>query len=53
YSTKQRGTGLGLAIAQRIVEDHGGALRAEDNRPLGSRFIVELPLPAEPLTANP
>ena len=47
YSTKQRGTGLGLAIAQRIVEDHGGALRAEDNRPLGSRFIVELPLPAE------
>ncbi|MGN6592966.1 MAG: sensor histidine kinase, partial [Terriglobales bacterium] len=47
YSTKQRGTGLGLAIAQRIVEDHGGGLRAEDNRPLGARFVVELPLPPD------
>jgi nitrogen fixation/metabolism regulation signal transduction histidine kinase len=44
YSTKQRGTGLGLAIAQRIVEDHGGGLRAEDNRPLGARFVVEIPV---------
>ncbi len=45
YSTKARGTGLGLAIAQRILEESGGALRAEDNAPLGARFIVELPLP--------
>ncbi len=45
YSTKARGTGLGLAIAQRILEENGGALRAEDNSPLGARFIVELPVP--------
>jgi len=44
YSTKERGSGLGLAIVQRIVEENGGALRAEDNAPLGARFIVELPV---------
>ncbi|MGH9485292.1 MAG: ATP-binding protein, partial [Terriglobales bacterium] len=44
YSTRERGSGLGLAIVQRIVEDNGGALRAEDNEPLGARFIVELPV---------
>jgi len=46
YSTKQRGTGLGLAIVLRIVEENGGSLRAEDNTPLGARFIMELPLHA-------
>jgi two-component system, NtrC family, nitrogen regulation sensor histidine kinase NtrY len=44
FSTKDRGTGLGLAIAARIVAEHGGAIRVEDNLPVGSRFIVELPV---------
>jgi two-component system nitrogen regulation sensor histidine kinase NtrY len=44
-STKARGTGLGLAIAQRILEESGGSIRAEDNAPLGARFIVEFPFP--------
>lgn len=44
FSTKERGTGLGLAIVLRIVEENGGTLRAEDNSPLGARFIVELPV---------
>lgn len=43
FSTKDRGTGLGLAIAARIVAEHGGGLRVEDNVPTGSRFILELP----------
>ena len=43
FSTKDRGTGLGLAIAARIVSEHGGGLRVEDNFPTGSRFILELP----------
>lgn len=47
FSTKERGTGLGLAIAARIISEHGGSLRVEDNQPQGSRFIIELPL-AEP-----
>ncbi len=43
FSTKERGTGLGLPIVRRIVTDHRGSIRVEDNRPTGSRFIVELP----------
>jgi nitrogen fixation/metabolism regulation signal transduction histidine kinase len=44
FSTKARGTGLGLAIVARILEDHGGTVRVEENRPVGSRFLVELPV---------
>jgi nitrogen fixation/metabolism regulation signal transduction histidine kinase len=44
FSTKKRGTGLGLAIVRRIVEDHHGSIRVEENHPSGAKFIVELPL---------
>ena len=44
FSTKDRGTGLGLAIAARIVAEHGGSIHVEDNRPVGSRFLIELPV---------
>ena len=44
FSTKNRGTGLGLAIVSRIIEDHHGSIRVEENQPVGTRFIVELPL---------
>src|SRR5437879_10969122 len=44
FSTKQRGTGLGLAIVSRIVEDHHGSIRVEENKPVGAKFIVELPI---------
>jgi two-component system nitrogen regulation sensor histidine kinase NtrY len=44
FSTKQRGTGLGLAIAAKIVQEHHGAIRAEQNTPVGARFILEVPL---------
>jgi len=44
FSTKERGTGLGLAIAARIISEHGGSLRVEDNQPVGSRFLIELPV---------
>ena len=43
FTTKGRGTGLGLAIVSRIVADHNGSIRVEDNRPRGARFIIELP----------
>jgi hypothetical protein len=48
FSTKKRGTGLGLAIVSRIVEDHHGSIRVEENRPVGTRFIVELPVVPDP-----
>jgi nitrogen fixation/metabolism regulation signal transduction histidine kinase len=47
FSTKKRGTGLGLAIVSRIVEDHRGSIRVEENKPVGARFIVELPIVLE------
>src|SRR5713101_5637193 len=43
FSTRDRGTGLGLAIAARIIAEHGGSIHVEDNFPVGSRFILELP----------
>jgi len=46
FSTKARGTGLGLAIVAQIVDAHGGTVRVEANRPVGTRLIVELPVAA-------
>jgi hypothetical protein len=51
YSTKHRGTGLGLSIAAKIVQEHGGSLRAEANSPKGARFLMSLPL-MEPASAQ-
>ena len=53
FSTKQRGTGLGLAIVSRIIEDHHGSIRVEENKPAGSRFVVELPVVPEPVAEAP
>jgi len=44
FSTKKHGTGLGLAIVNTIISDHKGFIRIQDNRPSGTRFIIELPL---------
>jgi two-component system nitrogen regulation sensor histidine kinase NtrY len=43
-TTKKQGTGLGLAIVKRTVEDHNGYIRAFDNPPRGTRFVIELPV---------
>jgi hypothetical protein len=52
FSTKKRGTGLGLAIVSRVVEDHRGSIRVEENHPVGTRFVVELPVVLEPAPAT-
>ena len=56
FSTKDRGTGLGLAIASRIIAEHHGTLRVEDNTPSGARFLIRLPaveVPAPQPSAQP
>jgi len=52
FSTRKRGTGLGLAIVSRVIEEHHGSIRVEENRPVGARFIVELPVVSEPALAT-
>lgn len=41
------GSGLGLAIAKWIVDQHGGRFRLVSYPNVGSRFTVQLPVPAE------
>ncbi|HSE93474.1 MAG TPA: ATP-binding protein [Methylomirabilota bacterium] len=48
FSTKTTGMGLGLPIVYEVVAEHGGAVRVEDNRPHGSRFVVDLPVARTP-----
>jgi two-component system nitrogen regulation sensor histidine kinase NtrY len=43
FSRRRSGTGLGLAIVQRIITDHEGQIRAENNQPKGAVFTFELP----------
>ncbi len=43
FSTRKRGTGLGLAIVNRIVAEHQGRIRVQENQPRGARFTIELP----------
>ena len=47
FSTKDHGTGLGLAIVSRIVSDHHGYIRVQENEPRGARFVLELPVSHE------
>jgi two-component system nitrogen regulation sensor histidine kinase NtrY len=43
FSTKKTGMGLGLSIVNAIIVDHNGSIRAEDNTPKGTKFIITLP----------
>jgi two-component system sensor histidine kinase KdpD len=47
WTRRARGSGLGLAISKRVVEAHGGTIRAE-NRRRGPRFTFTLPLARVP-----
>ncbi|MBN2322013.1 MAG: HAMP domain-containing protein [Acidobacteria bacterium] len=44
FSARKGGTGLGLAIVRQIVSDHNGNVHAEQNKPVGTKIIVDLPL---------
>lgn len=53
FTTKPagEGTGLGLSVVYSIIEDHGGAVQAENREPRGTRFTIRLPALQEESTA--
>jgi signal transduction histidine kinase len=44
FTTRAGGTGMGLAIARSVIEAHGGRLTVEPRRPVGTAFVIHLPL---------
>ena len=43
FTSKKDGVGLGLSIVAKIVDDHRGSIRLENNTPHGARFHVFFP----------
>lgn len=54
FTTRSDGMGLGLSLCRTVVEQHGGALLFEPNRPRGTVFRFTLPaaVAAAPLPAR-
>jgi nitrogen fixation negative regulator NifL len=54
FTTKPpgQGTGLGLSICYGIVKSHGGEIFAENVPGGGTRFVIELPVGAAPVSAS-
>jgi nitrogen fixation/metabolism regulation signal transduction histidine kinase len=44
-TSKAKGTGLGLAIVRKLVEEHGGQIRAGNRAHSGAEVSILLPLP--------
>lgn len=49
---KKNGLGLGLALSRQTLVDHGGDLWAEKKAHSGARFLLRLPLAAQPAGAS-
>jgi PAS domain S-box-containing protein len=47
FTTKTRGTGLGMAIVKRIIDAHGGTIKARNHATQGSEIVITLPAALE------
>jgi PAS domain S-box-containing protein len=52
FTTKPHGMGMGLSICRSIVENHGSRLWAEPGNPVGTMFLVTLPVVASSLSTS-
>jgi signal transduction histidine kinase len=43
-TTKSKGQGLGLAVVKRLVEAQGGTVGYDNDRLLGAKFTIYLPV---------
>jgi two-component system sensor histidine kinase HydH len=47
FTTKKDGVGLGLAVVAKIVDDHGGSIKLENDSRPGAHFRIFLPAAPE------
>lgn len=52
-TTKTKGNGLGLAIVKKIVEEHGGTIRAENAPEQGARIKIRFPMTSTEFKEHP
>ncbi|MBN1436830.1 MAG: PAS domain S-box protein [Sedimentisphaerales bacterium] len=43
FTTKPEGLGMGLSISSSIIQQHGGTMTVQANRPNGATFVFTLP----------
>ena len=46
-TTKAKGSGLGLAIVKKLIDEHGGRIRAQNRQRQGAEIVILLPIKAE------
>ena len=52
FTTKAEGMGLGLSLCRTVIEQHGGTLAFEQNRPRGTVFTFTLPVDGSSLAVT-
>ena len=46
-TSKTKGSGLGLAIVKKLIDEHGGRIRARNRRHGGAEIVILLPIAGE------
>ncbi len=46
-TTKEKGTGLGLALCAKIIEAHGGQIKADSTVGVGTKVTIWIPIEAD------
>ncbi|GHH96847.1 hypothetical protein AM1BK_03900 [Neobacillus kokaensis] len=52
YSSKEKGTGLGLTVSFKIVQSHGGTIRFESEKNVGTTVFIELPMEQQQMAGS-